>query len=168
MSPSTFAAFVSTTSSKFTMAVSFGQSSQEAKTAALARLPSYDQATAAMDIARLPSYRVTRRSSRYHPYRFNVPILVDGIGIDRLFNTIYDEEYVRIHVPPAPVRPLPTQPLLPGVPWANPNDTVNANNHHNGAYAPHPDVQEFDHRAQNVAAVILQEFVAGVVRAREA
>ncbi|KAF8203160.1 hypothetical protein BJ912DRAFT_344653 [Pholiota molesta] len=124
----------------------------------ISRLPTYEEATTIRDVTRLPSYRVTRPSSRFHPYRYKVPILVDGTGMDRLFNTVYDEEYVRIQVPPAPVRPVPTQPLVAIILQPNLNDA--GANQHIVVHAPQPDPEEFDRRRQNVAAVILQEFVA--------
>ncbi|KAF9480022.1 hypothetical protein BDN70DRAFT_878037 [Pholiota conissans] len=130
----------------------------------LAVLPSYEEATATQDIARLPAYKRTH-PKRYHPYRVDSPILSDGVGIDRYFNTIFDEEGIRIHVPPAPLRPPPTCHLVPTplpLPVVNPNANETAYdflNYRADEYPP--DLAEFDRRvAHNVAAVILQEFVA--------
>ncbi|KAF9478737.1 hypothetical protein BDN70DRAFT_879654 [Pholiota conissans] len=129
----------------------------------LVQLPSYEEVTSTRDVARLPGYR-RARPQRYHPYRVNYPVLADGVGIDRLFNTIYDEEYICIHVPPAPLRPLPTPPLVPTplpLPVGNPNPNEVEDFFDYRADDYPPQLAEFDrHVAQNVAAVILQEFVA--------
>lgn len=49
-------------------------------------LPSYEEATGASDMSRLPSYRQSRPASRnYHPYlRRPKPALADSTGLERL------------------------------------------------------------------------------------
>ena len=82
-------------------------------------VPSLGEVTASdnSDPSRLPSYRETRRF-RFHPYSRPIPVLVNGedrllVGFPNFFplslltviqNTIYDDEYVVLNVPPLPAR----------------------------------------------------------------
>jgi len=115
-------------------------------------LPSYEQATGQLDHGRLPSYRESRQP-RYHPYArsFSRPV---PDQVDRLFNTIYDDERVELAVPPARGRPgaraqIPL--LVPTPPIANPIVRVRVEQQ--------PQRDEVMRR-QYVGALILQEFVA--------
>ena len=80
------------------------------------RLPTYEEATRQRDCSKLPSYSINRRA-RFHPYpryfpsvdvigRFFVssfPVFFLRVSFGRLFaqNTVFDEEYVPLHVPRA-------------------------------------------------------------------
>ncbi|KAF8973784.1 hypothetical protein BDZ97DRAFT_394364 [Flammula alnicola] len=120
------------------------------------RLPSFEEATGVIDCSRLPSYRQTR-VGRFHPYMRTVPVLADGTGIDRLFNTIYDEERVELNVPPARRgAQLTVPPLVPRVEGEELRQQLDDTLHN---------IQEYDRRRHNVAAVILNEFIAGLTRA---
>lgn len=82
------------------------------------RLPTYEEATGQLDYSKLPSYSINHRA-RFHPYpryfpsvdviaRFFVrffPVLFLHVSFGRLLpqNTVFDEEYVPLNVPPAPL-----------------------------------------------------------------
>ncbi|KJA29391.1 hypothetical protein HYPSUDRAFT_196756 [Hypholoma sublateritium FD-334 SS-4] len=137
------------------------------------QLPSFETATQTTDASKLPSYSQSRSTSRFHPYTRWIPALVDGTGLDRLMNTVFDEERIDVVPPPALLHgPRPVPALVAGamperratpapfarMPAANALDYELAQ----------PDVVEFERRAQAVAGVILQEFVAGLRRAQQA
>ncbi|KAF8973788.1 hypothetical protein BDZ97DRAFT_394439 [Flammula alnicola] len=122
------------------------QDKGKAKAAAETRLPSFEEATGLVDSSRLPSYRETR-IGRFHPYMRSVPMLVDGTGIDRLFNTIYDEERVELNVPPARHGGQLTVPPLVPRPAGEEHQPQLDETLHN--------VQEYDRRGHNLAAIIL-------------
>ncbi|KAF8973768.1 hypothetical protein BDZ97DRAFT_1751744 [Flammula alnicola] len=84
-------------------------------------------------------------------------VLVDGTGIDRLFNTIYDEERVELNVPPARHgAQLTVPPLVPRLEGHELQQQLDETLHN---------IQEYDRRRHNVASVILNEFIAGLTRA---
>jgi len=114
------------------------------------RLPSFDEVTAIdkHDPSRLPSYREARRF-RFHPYNRPIPVLVDEV--DRLLNTIYDDERVVLDVPPALPAPTPVQPQVV--------DEFEEQFRRNMERAI-----AFELRVQRLSTVIV-EFVAGVARA---
>jgi len=115
-------------------------------------LPSTDEVTSSdkSDPSRLPSYRETRRY-RYHPYSRPIPVLVNEE--DRLLNTIYDDEYVVLNVPPLPARVV-SHPLLPQTD-DDFEDRLRQNMERTIA---------FELRVQRLSTVIV-EFVAGITRA---
>ncbi|KJA29383.1 hypothetical protein HYPSUDRAFT_50799 [Hypholoma sublateritium FD-334 SS-4] len=140
-------------------------------------LPSYEEATGTRDASCLPSYHQSRPAARnYHPYpRRPKPVPADDADVERLKNTIYDEEMIVI-VPPAPLvrGPPPIQPLVPtplpvpGEPdtWRHDMEDVagNALDEELGQ----PDILEFDRRMRAIPGVVLQEFMAGLRRAHHA
>ncbi|KJA29382.1 hypothetical protein HYPSUDRAFT_514636 [Hypholoma sublateritium FD-334 SS-4] len=134
-------------------------------------LPSYEEATGTSDMSRLPSYRQSRAPTRnYHPYlrRRESAVTASGTGLERLLNTIFNDERVEIVPPPALVRgPPPVQPLVPTPLPARRAPQAGPPSNEEGSLRNVLDdellqahIVEFDRRVRAIRDVVLQEFVA--------
>lgn len=141
----------------------------------LYRLPTFEEATASKDVARLPSYSESR-GARYHPYsrkngarhddvsRLFVSLLI-LLALGNLFttyslaqNTIFDDEHVALDVPPARPGPCPT--VAPLVSNRQPIDIAVFMSWSSQVPTPLPNHEEAERQAverrmQRVSAAIL-------------
>ncbi|KIM47997.1 hypothetical protein M413DRAFT_217757 [Hebeloma cylindrosporum] len=121
------------------------------------RLPSYQEVVGKVDCFRLPSYRESRQP-RYHPY--TRPCRVKPADEDRtLFHTIYDDERIVLDVPPARGR-RGYRPLIPPL---VPTPLIAYVDHVRVERQPRQPEDEEVLRRRRVTALILQEFVAGIL-----